>query len=195
MQQTLSIFGGDVVTMYDAQPTAEAVAVRDGRILAVGARSDVMQCQGGSTRVVNLRGRTLLPGFIDGHGHVSMVGFHAVSANLLPPPDGPNASVAELQKTLHVFMNTSPIPEKFGVVFGFGYDDSQLKEQRHPTRDDLDAVSKALPVLIVYGRHLGADAKPCRRRDPSSRRHAGAERRPRGDRLLRRPDKGLPEAY
>ena len=149
-------FGGDIVTINDAQPTAEAVAARDGRILAVGAQADVMQRQGGSTRVVDLRGRTLLPGFIDGHGHVSMVGFQAVSANLLPPPDGPNASVAELQKTLREFMGTSAIPEKFGVVFGFGYDDSQLKEQRHPTRDDLDAVSKDLPVLIVHqSGHLG----------------------------------------
>ena len=150
-------FGGDIVTMHDAQPTAEAVAARDGKILAVGAQADVMQRQGGSTRVVDLRGRTLLPGFIDGHGHVSMVGFQAVSANVLPPPDGPNASVAELQRTLRAFMGTSAIPEKFGVVFGFGYDDSQLKEQRHPTRDDLDAVSKDLPVLIVHqSGHLGA---------------------------------------
>ena len=150
-------FGGDIVTMHDAQPIAEAVAAKDGSILAVGARADVMKRQGGGTRVVDLRGRTLLPGFIDGHGHVSMVGFQAVSANLLPPPDGPNASVAELQKTLRAFMGTSAIPEQFGVVFGFGYDDSQLKEQRHPTRDDLDAVSNDLPVLIVHqSGHLGA---------------------------------------
>jgi predicted amidohydrolase YtcJ len=150
-------FGGAIVTMHDAQPTAEAVAARDGSILAVGARADVMQRQRGSTRLVDLRGRTLLPGFIDGHSHVSMVGFQAVSANLLPPPDGPNASVAALQKTLRAFKGTSAIPEQFGVVFGFGYDDSQLKEQRHPTRDDLDAVSQDLPVLIVHqSGHIGA---------------------------------------
>ncbi len=149
--------GGSIVTMNDAQPTADAVATKDGKILAVGAKADVMKLEGAKTEVVDLRGRTLLPGFIDGHGHVSLVGFQAISANVLPPPDGPTASVADLQKTLREFMGTAPTPKTFGVVFGFGYDDAQLEEQRHPTRDELDAVSKDLPVVVVHqSGHLGA---------------------------------------
>ena len=63
--------------------------MRGGRIVAVGTAADVMRLRGPKTRVIDLGGKTLVPGFIDGHGHISMVGFQAVSANLLPPPDGP----------------------------------------------------------------------------------------------------------
>ena len=125
--------------MNDAQPNAEAVAVRAGRITAVGSRAELLKMQGAHTRVVDLQGKTLLPGFVDPHSHISIVGLQAISANMLPPPDGNNASIAQLQETLREYLKTSPEPKELGVVFGFGYDDSQLKEQRHPTREDLDA--------------------------------------------------------
>lgn len=143
-------FNGPIVTVDDAQPTAEAVAVRDGKIIAVGSRADVMRQKGVATRMVDLKGATLVPGFLDAHGHVSMVGFQALSANLLPPPDGANDSIATLQTTLREFRNTSPLPDRFGVLFGFGYDDSQMAEQRHPTREELDAVAADIPVVIIH---------------------------------------------
>jgi predicted amidohydrolase YtcJ len=150
-------FGGNVITMNDAQPAAQAVAVRAGKILAVGSRSEIKKFKGADTQQVDLRGRTLLPGFIDAHGHVSSVGLQAMSANLLPPPDGANSSIADLQTTLREFMRTSPMPEQLDLVMGFGYDDSQLKERRHPTRAELDAVSKDRPVIVIHqSGHLGA---------------------------------------
>lgn len=142
--------GGPILTMNDAQPNAEAVAVRAGRITAVGSRAELLKMQGAHTRVVDLQGKTLLPGFVDPHSHISIVGLQAISANMLPPPDGNNASIAQLQETLREYLKTSPEPKELGVVFGFGYDDSQLKEQRHPTREDLDAVSTTLPVMIIH---------------------------------------------
>lgn len=147
---------GTIVTLNDQQPTVQAVAVRDGRIVAVGRRGEMMRLQGAQTRVQDLDGRTLVPGFIDPHGHVSGVGLQALCANLLPPPDGTNASIAELQQTLREFMRSSQITRQFKIVLGFGYDESQLRERRHPTRDDLDAVSRELPILIMHqSGHLG----------------------------------------
>ena len=142
--------GGSILTMNDAQPSAEAVAVRAGRITAVGSRAELLKLQGANTRVVDLQGKTLLPGFVDPHSHISVVGLQAISANMLPPPDGNNASIAQLQETLRQYMQTSPEPQKLGIVLGFGYDDSQLKEQRHPTREELDAVSSTLPIMIIH---------------------------------------------
>src|SRR5262245_65982880 len=79
---------GEVITVNDAQPSAEAVAVKDGKILDVGARDDVMRYQGASTEVVDLRGRTMVPGFVDGHSHIcdygALWGYPALNA----PPDG-----------------------------------------------------------------------------------------------------------
>lgn len=142
--------GGVVLTMNDAQPSAEAVAVRGGRIAAVGSRADMLRMKGAGTRVVDLQGGTLLPGFVDPHSHIGGVGLQAISANLLPPPDGNNATIAQLQSTLRSYLQGSPEPQTLGMVFGFGYDDSQLREQRHPTRDDLDAVSTTLPVVVIH---------------------------------------------
>ena len=142
--------GGSILTMNDAQPSAEAVAVRAGRITAVGSRAELMKLKGANTRVVDLQGKTLLPGFVDPHSHISVVGLQAISANMLPPPDGNNGSIAQLQETLRQYMKTSPEPQNLGIVLGFGYDDSQLKEQRHPTREELDAVSSTMPIMIIH---------------------------------------------
>ncbi len=149
--------GGPIVTINDAQPTAEAVLVRGGRIVAVGARSEVERQAKGPFQTADLKGRALLPGFVDPHGHVVMVGLQALAANLLPAPDGEGNGIPALQRILREWSTKNgKIIERYGVIIGFGYDDSQLKEQRHPTRADLDAVSADIPILIVHqSGHLG----------------------------------------
>lgn len=149
--------GGDIVTVNELQPEAEAIAVKDGRILAVGYRDEVMKLKGEKTLVTDLAGSTLAPGFIDPHGHVFNTGIQAVSANLLPRPDGGVNNIPELQAALKAWTEQNlKLTGNYGWIVGFGYDDAQLKEQRHPTRDDLDKVSTELPVVIVHqSGHLG----------------------------------------
>jgi hypothetical protein len=143
--------GGTIITVNDARPTAGALAVKDGKILAVGEEAEILTFKGDATEVVNLGGKTLLPGFIDAHGHVFNVGVQAVAANLLAPPDGQVTDIASLQAALRAWAEKSPAAvARTGWIIGMGYDDSQLREQRHPTRDDLDAVSKDVPVLVVH---------------------------------------------
>jgi len=148
---------GTVLTINDQQPSAEAVAVRDGIIIAVGDEAQVLQLAGGLTRKIDLGGKTLLPGFVDSHSHAYGIGLQALSANLLPPPDGSGRDIASLQKLLTDWTRRdNAILEKAGWIVGFGYDDSQLAEQHHPTRDELDKVSNELPVIIVHqSGHLG----------------------------------------
>lgn len=144
--------------MVDDNPSAEALAVKDGRIVAVGDLKTVSRYRRGCTRVVDLKGHALLPGFIDAHGHASMVGMQAMSANILPAPDGPGGSVASVLQALREHIRTSPYPDRLnGLVLGFGYDDSLLDEKRHPTRDDLDAVSSEVPIVLIHqSSHFGA---------------------------------------
>lgn len=146
--------GGDIVTLDDARPTAEALAVSGGTIVAVGSRAEVMRLAGAETRIVDLEGRTLLPGFVDPHSHLSGVGIQAVAANLRPPPDGEARDIPTLQRLLRQWATAHP---DAGIVLGLGYDDSQLAEGRHPTRDELDAVSTEVPVVAVHASgHLAA---------------------------------------
>ncbi|MCL1120913.1 amidohydrolase [Shewanella seohaensis] len=141
--------GGNIITVNDSAPTAEALAVKNGRILAVGKASELLKLKDNNTQVINLNGKTLIPGFIDGHGHVFNTGIQALSANLLAAPDGNVDSIASLQQML-ISWAKKPENAQHGIILGFGYDDSQLAEQRHPTRQELDQVSKDIPVLIIH---------------------------------------------
>ena len=150
--------GGPILTMDDANPRAEAVAVKGGRIVAAGPAAEVMKLKSADTRLIDLAGKTMVPGFVDAHGHIVMGGLQALSANLLPPPDGPGTDIAAIQNILREWWEANKeTVEAVNLIIGFGYDQSQLKELRHPDRNDLDAVSKDIPVVIVHqSGHLGS---------------------------------------
>jgi len=150
--------GGIILTMNDAAMRAEAVAEKDGRIIGVGSSDEVMKLQGPDTRMIDLGGRTMVPGFVDAHGHMFLGGMQALSANLLPPPDGEVSDIAKLQQTLRDWAEANQdIVTSANLILGFGYDNSQLKEQRHPTRDDLDEVSTDVPIVVIHqSAHLAA---------------------------------------
>ena len=149
--------GGPILTMDDSQPVVEAVAVRDGRILAVGDVDTVSAYRGGSTSVFDLAGRTMVPGFVDSHGHVVMGGLQALSANLLAPPDGEVTDIASLTAALSAWAEeNSDFVGEANLIIGFGYDNAQLSELRHPTRQELDGVSADIPLVIVHqSGHIG----------------------------------------
>jgi predicted amidohydrolase YtcJ len=149
--------GGPILTIDDAQPTVEAVAVKDGKILAVGSMADLLKHQDDTTDVFDLDGRAMLPGFVDSHGHVVMGGLQALSANLLAPPDGEVTDIPSLQATVTAWMeDNAEVVDQVNMIVGFGYDNAQLAELRHPTRQDLDAVSEEVPILIIHqSGHLG----------------------------------------
>ena len=150
--------GGPILTMNDAAMKAEAVAEKGGRIIAVGAAADVMRHKGPQTRMIDLAGRAMLPGFVDAHGHVMGGGIQALSANLLAPPDGNVKDIASMLETLRTWMAANDAAvKKVNLILGFGYDNSTLAEHRHPTRDELDRISKDTPVLLVHqSGHLSA---------------------------------------
>ena len=142
-------WNGPIITMDDENPTTEAVAVGDGRIVAVGTTATVNRWQGDKTIVVDLEGNTLSPGFIDGHAHVAQFGMQAVGANLLAPPDGNVENIDQLVAALRAFADGDEL-DRTGWVFGSGFDDAILAERRFPTRDDLDRVSTELPVIATH---------------------------------------------
>jgi predicted amidohydrolase YtcJ len=147
---------GVIITVNDAQPSAESVAVKGGKILAVGAHDEVMSHWGPATEVVSLKGRTMVPGFIDGHSHICDYGMLWGYPMLNPPPVGDVKNIDDIIAGMRGFIEEKKIPR--GVaVFGHGYDDLMLAERRHPTREDLDCVSTEHPVVIIHASaHLGS---------------------------------------
>jgi predicted amidohydrolase YtcJ len=147
-------YNGDIITMEgDSASYVEAVALKAGTIAAVGSKTEVEKLKGDSTKIVDLQGKTLLPAFLDGHGHFYNVGFAASCANLLPPPDGPGKNYASIIKELNRYKATEDgklMIQKFGWIIGNGYDDSQLAEKDHPKAVDLDKVSTQIPIMIIH---------------------------------------------
>ena len=157
--QATMYYGGDIITMEgDSAQYAEAIVVQDGKILFVGSKDDAMQAAGKNHVMVDLKGQTLLPGFIDAHGHLWMSGIQAVAANLLPAPDGKGNDINTLIEITNKWkIENQKIIESTGWIIGFGYDEAQLKENRHPTALELDKVSKDTPVLFLHqSGHLAA---------------------------------------
>ena len=143
-------YGGDIVTMEGDSPQyAEAVAVKDGKILFVGSKYETMEFEGRDTELLDLQGKTMFPGFIDGHCHFGGFGTQAISANLLASPDGQVNDIDALVNTLKEWAK-GPDLERIGWILGMGYDDAVLKEGRHPTKEDLDKVSTEIPVIVVH---------------------------------------------
>ncbi len=147
-QNTL-YFGGPIITMAgDAPETVEAVLVSGGKIEAIGTIASLKKRAKHANRV-DLKGRTLLPGFIDAHGHASFVGQNAGMVQLQPPPIGGVDSIAKLQTAFRDWGMTRKVPTSVPFI-GNGFDDSQLAEKRFPTRHDLDAVSTERPLIAIH---------------------------------------------
>jgi predicted amidohydrolase YtcJ len=144
------IFVGDnIVTMDADHPTVDAVAIRGETIVAVGAADDVMALRGASTRLVELGDRALLPGFIDAHGHLTAVGASLDQLSLHPPPVGDVTSIDDMVAKIGAWIVDHDIPAG-QPVRGSGYDDSLLREGRHPTRFDLDRASTDHPIVLGH---------------------------------------------
>lgn len=147
--------GGVIHTMADDRPTAAALAVSEGRIAAVGDEAAVMTLRNERTRVVDLAGRTLMPAFIDAHGHVAGYAMTLGAVNLSPEPWGSVMSIPLLQTVLRKHIADAKVPAGTPIL-GFGYDDAIITEHRHPTRQELDAVSKTHPIYVMHvSGHLG----------------------------------------
>ena len=142
--------GGDIVTINDAQPTAEALAVKDGKILAVGARVDVESAhKGDTTKVVDLAGKTLLPSFLDAHSHYVSALSVANQAKVYAPPAGPGTDVPSIIAAIDKFRTERGI-QQGQLIQAYGYDDSVMPEGRLLNRDDLDQAFPDNPVLVGH---------------------------------------------
>lgn len=155
-QADIIFIGNNIITMDNSE--VSAVAVSGDRISAVGSSEDILEMRGTSTRVVELGERALLPGFIDAHGHFSSVARYADLLDLSSPPVGTVNTIDDIVRLLRSRIERQQIPAG-ELVYGFGYDDSLLAEQRHPNRDDLDRASLEHPIVIrhVSGHLLAAN--------------------------------------
>jgi predicted amidohydrolase YtcJ len=166
-----------VRTLDPARPLAEALAVRDGKVLAVGTRDEVHSAAGQDARVVDLGEATVVPGLTDGHGHLSGLG-HALSAVAL-------MGTTSRQQVLERLKAASRSAYQGDWLTGLGWDQNAWPEKAFPTRADLDAAWPTTPVALarIDGHALWVNGEALRRA-----RITRDTKDPQGGRILRGPD-------
>ena len=140
----LVLFNCRVLTLSRRQPEAELVAVKGDRIVWVGSNSDLRGLARSHTKVIDCRGQTLVPGFIDAHCHVMAYASSLLSVDCSPSSV---ASIDEIKKALRQGA-ARVTPGRW--VRAYGYDEFDLSEQRHPSRWDLDGAVSDLPVRLNH---------------------------------------------
>ncbi|MBB4684075.1 amidohydrolase [Amycolatopsis jiangsuensis] len=139
------IRNGTVLTLDRAGRRASALAARHGRILAVGGDREISELAGPDTVILDLAGRTAIPGFVESHSHPVFFGLSLAAAVDAGTP--PNESVADLVERVAQAVRDAGPGE---WIRGYRYDDTLLSDARHPGRADLDPVSPDNPVLLTH---------------------------------------------
>ncbi len=141
-QPTLILHNGNIHTIDAAAPHAQAVAITDGRFLAVGSNTEIAALATAQTRKVDLGGRTVVPGFIDAHSHPASSGLRH-----LREVDCDLRSIRDIQNAIRQRASVTP---KGNWILGFKYDDTKTAEGRKLTRADLDTAAPNHPVFINH---------------------------------------------
>jgi predicted amidohydrolase YtcJ len=143
-------FGGHILTMAtDAPEFVEALLV-DGEIIKfAGSLKEALALTTANYTEIDLAGKTLLPGFIDGHAHFSNFASQAIGAQLLPPPDAGAKNIPVIIDLLKKW-NTPKNIALNGWIFGTGFDDSVIEEKRFLTKHDLDKVTTEYPIMVTH---------------------------------------------
>ena len=136
-------YNGKIITLWDAHPVCEAVAIRGNRFIAVGSNAEILKTAGPATKRVDLQGRTVLPGLIDSHTHPIMAALSELDAPL--PPFN---SIADIQNYIRGQAARSRQDQVILVPKVFA---PRLRERRYPTRYELDAAASDRPVIADNG--------------------------------------------
>lgn len=143
-------FNGDIITMENEQDHPEAVLVADGKIKAVGSYDEVAAQKSADAQLHDLQGKTLMPSFIDAHGHIAMTAFYADRVDLSSAKNFDD--IVSLLKQFRADKNLT----NGEYILGYGYDHNFLAEKQHPTKDVLDRVSTENPIYIAHtSAHMG----------------------------------------
>lgn len=147
---TVLYYNGDILTMEGDSPHyVEAVIIKDGKITFAGPLSEAEKIAGKELRKIDLEGKTMLPGFVDGHSHITNYADGLLEANLNPPPIGKINNIADIIASLQDLKKRLNYSDTDWLV-GTGYDADMLAEKRHPAAADLDAAFPTNPVVLKH---------------------------------------------
>jgi predicted amidohydrolase YtcJ len=143
MKADIIIYNGPVITVDPQNSIASAVAINDNKIIYVGDNETALSFKQNNTKLVDLKGRSLVPGFIDSHLHMAVFGANSIAIDCRSP------KVSSIEDIKKLVKEAAALTPKGQWIRGWGYDHSKLKENRHPNRWDLDEVAPDHPVMLT----------------------------------------------
>jgi hypothetical protein len=143
-------FNGKIVTLDSNDTIATAVAIKNGRILMIGSDDEAKRVSNSATDLIDLRGKTVLPGFIDSHCHLGLatLSFRYYVDGRCPP----NKAIADILERIRQRVRETPKGEWI-IVHGSMFGNYKLAEKRYPTREELDSVAPENPVVFLASLH------------------------------------------
>ncbi|RFU67542.1 amidohydrolase [Peribacillus saganii] len=134
---------GQIITVDKNNRIAEAVAIKGNQILAVGTDVEIQKFIGEHTEVIDLEGKSLLPGFIDSHLHLTLYGINKLGVSCKEP------HITSIENILKDLKGKAKQTPKGQWVRAWGFNETKIIEQRYPTRWELDAISTEHPIMII----------------------------------------------
>ena len=151
-KEQLIFYGGDIITMEkDSAEYVEAVVSENGEIVFVGTKSEA-ENKYSNAKKVDLKGKTMIPGFIDAHSHLWQTATKLGTVALDAPPASDIRTIDDIIKKMSDKIKSNPTNYKTekNWLIGWGLDNGALKENRFPTRKDLDKISTEIPIVVVH---------------------------------------------
>ncbi|MGD9119003.1 MAG: amidohydrolase family protein, partial [Dehalococcoidia bacterium] len=136
------IIKANVITVVNQKPRAEAIGVKDGKIIVVGTVNEVMENKGEGTQMLDLGDKTVLPGFIDSHAHPMGTGKNRLGVDL--------STIKTVDEALDKISQRVATTTSGNLIFCPDYNRQQIAEKRYPTRQELDSISKEHPIWIQH---------------------------------------------
>ena len=141
VEADLVVFNGNIITMDPQKPTATALAVKSYKVLAVGEDDEVVEMIPTAKRVMDLGGKTVIPGFIDAHTHLTSAGVKAAHVQL--------NKVGSIEEAVQFLRDAVPRYPKGEWILGYNWDESVWTKKRFIESKDLDPISDDHPIMAT----------------------------------------------
>ncbi|MDD2215850.1 MAG: amidohydrolase [Eubacteriales bacterium] len=143
MKADIIFFNGPIITVNQNNSVVDGIAIKGNKIIHIGSKEAVLAYAGSNTRKVDLKGRSLIPGLIDSHLHMAVLGANSLAIDCRSP------GVSSIEEIKNLIREAAQVTPKGQYIRGWGYDHSKLAEKRHPNKWDLDEAAPDHPVILT----------------------------------------------
>ena len=143
MEKQYLFINGEIITVNERDQIAEAIAIKENKIIAAGSNDTILQLKDDDSEIIDLKGKTLIPGLIDSHLHISMYGTNSLSISC---KSDSVQTIDDLLREIKAKVSKTPQGQ---WIRAWGYNEQTIADKRFPTKEELDAITTEHPIMIT----------------------------------------------